>query len=312
MLELVAAGTPIRACFTDFAVLTEAHADLALEYARHQVHSSPFCLAVKESVYGESRCLRCKQAAAHKAEKTGPFVGVCHMGLAELVYPVRIGGRLAGILHAGQVRVVGTRGMRQEDLEKRAARVGANPALLSKLWKSVPRVPHGLLDGEMRRRLSAVERFMAAYHRAEPFKALLSRPERKPIPQESPGLRGLARRHWLSGRGIEIVRREYNRDLQTRRVAGRLGVSDAVFCQAFKADTGMSFKDYLTDVRIGVAKGLLVDSGSSITYVGLEAGFADPNYFSRVFHGVVGMSPTEYREKFWMVGKTRKQAKPGR
>ena len=97
MLELVAAGTPIRACFTDFAVLTEAHADLALEYARHQVHSSPFCLAVKESVYGESRCLRCKQAAAHKAEKTGPFVGVCHMGLAELVYPVRIGGRLAGM-----------------------------------------------------------------------------------------------------------------------------------------------------------------------------------------------------------------------
>jgi AraC-like DNA-binding protein len=303
MMELVVAGTPVRACFTDFAMLTDAHADLALEYDRYQIHSSPFCMAVKKGVYGESRCLRCKMAAIHKAGKTGPYVGVCHMGLVELVFPVRISGRLAGILHAGQVRITGDRGMNPREMEKRASRAGVNPAVLMKAWKKVPAVPAGLLSGEMRRRLSAVESFLAAYHRAEPFKALLSRPERAPVPQESQGLRGLARRHWLSGRGIEIVRREYNKELRTRRVAGRLGVSESVFCQAFKADTGMTFKDYLTEVRVGVAKKLLVDSGSSSTYVGLEAGFSDPNYFCRVFRREVGLSPTAYREKFWKVKK---------
>jgi len=312
LLELVSAGTPIRACFTDLAVLTGAHEDLALEHDRYQIHSSPFCMTVKQGVYGESRCLRCKKAAIHKAGKIGPYVGVCHMGLVELVYPVRISGQLAGVLHAGQVRVTGNRGVNPREMEKRASRADINPAKLMKAWKSVPIVPAGLLEGEMRRRLSAVESFLAAYHRAEPFKTLLSRAERTPVPQESQSLRGLARRHWLSGRGIEIARREYNKDLRTRRIAERLAVSESAFCQAFKADTGMSFKDYLTDVRLGVAKGLLVDSGSSITYVGLESGYSDPNYFSRVFLKEVGITPSEYREKFWKVRNTRNPPRPKR
>ena len=43
------------------------------------------------------------------------------------------------------------------------------------------------------------------------------------------------------------------------------------------------------------AKDLLADPGINIKDVGYKAGFRDPNYFTRIFKRMVGMTPSEYR-----------------
>ena len=46
--------------------------------------------------------------------------------------------------------------------------------------------------------------------------------------------------------------------------------------------------------RIDKAKTLLGRSDLNISEVAYDVGFADPNYFSRIFHKEVGITPTDY------------------
>ncbi len=226
------------------------------------------------------------------------------MGMGELAFPVKLGGKMFALLHAGQVRTGSA--LTPREMHRKAGRIGVEGARLFRLWRRVPRMNPDVLREVMTPRLESAARFIQMFFRSEPARTLLRKAGRAPIPQEDSGLRGMARRHMLTNHGIEIARREYDRVLKTERVAERLGVSSASFCQAFREDAGMSFKDYLLQVRVGVAKELLVDTGSSVTYIALETGFADPNYFSRAFRKLAGLSPSDYREKF-RPGKTRRR-----
>ena len=49
-------------------------------------------------------------------------------------------------------------------------------------------------------------------------------------------------------------------------------------------------------MRVSYAKLLLQDPDAAITYVAEAAGFANANYFSKVFRRETGLSPSEYLE----------------
>lgn len=301
MFSLLSGDTPCRACLSDYSGLTGAHPDLRLDFDRWQIHNSPFCLLVKSTSYGQTRCLRCKQAATFRLAREGSFVGTCHMGLSEALVPVRMGAKLPATLHAGQVRV--GPGFPEDVLRRKAVRVGVDGARLVRLWRMVPRVPPETISGLMMQRLAVAHKFIESYFRNEAVRDRLRRGGSVSAPQEVSTLRGIARRRWLSEQAMEIARREYEKPLTTRRIAERLGVSPAVFCQAFKADTRGSFKRFLLGVRLGASRGLLADTASSVTYIALETGFEDPNYFSRAFKAEYGVSPLDYRERKWRKSK---------
>ena len=74
-----------------------------------------------------------------------------------------------------------------------------------------------------------------------------------------------------------------------------MGISPNYFSALFKQSTGSSFINYLTNVRISHAKGLL-KSGTSKTYeVAMRCGYENPTYFSTIFKRRTGVSPSEYR-----------------
>ncbi len=56
-------------------------------------------------------------------------------------------------------------------------------------------------------------------------------------------------------------------------------------------------KQYIK-VRIELSKNHLMNSTNSIAEIAITTGFDDPNYYSRVFTKMIGISPTEFRRRF--------------
>ena len=87
-----------------------------------------------------------------------------------------------------------------------------------------------------------------------------------------------------------------NDDMSLQTVASFVNVSTNHFSAIFRRETGDTFIDYLTSVRMEKAKTLLVCTAMKTSDVGFEVGYRDPHYFSYIFKKTVGMSPKEYRK----------------
>ena len=67
----------------------------------------------------------------------------------------------------------------------------------------------------------------------------------------------------------------------------------------FKKETGMSFKSYVIEKRVDLARHLLCTSMMPIHEVAEKVGYDNYSYFTRVFKRVTGKTPIEYRVDYW-------------
>lgn len=77
----------------------------------------------------------------------------------------------------------------------------------------------------------------------------------------------------------------------------KFGITKTYFSHLFHNSTGVSFKQYLTSLRMEYAKQMLTEKEPPIIDVGFECGFLTPSQFSRSFKAHTGMTPSEYRAK---------------
>jgi len=83
--------------------------------------------------------------------------------------------------------------------------------------------------------------------------------------------------------------------LSIEKICSELNVSSAYFSTIFKRETGKTFLNYLTEIRMEKAI-LLLDGTEEKTYIISEkVGYSEPNYFSYVFKKKYGMAPSKYR-----------------
>ena len=87
-----------------------------------------------------------------------------------------------------------------------------------------------------------------------------------------------------------------NPDLTLREVAGYVALSNNHFCTVFSQETGVTFTEYLTAIRLAKAKELLRDKQMRTSDVAFSVGYNDPHYFSYLFKKNTGMSPRDYRK----------------
>ena len=98
----------------------------------------------------------------------------------------------------------------------------------------------------------------------------------------------------LVSRTFAFVRENYGKQMSLESTAYSLGISPNRLSRLFSEETGTGFSDYLIDFRIEKAKELLMVPGASIKYVSISCGYPDPNYFSRLFKKVTGLTPTTF------------------
>jgi AraC-like DNA-binding protein len=96
---------------------------------------------------------------------------------------------------------------------------------------------------------------------------------------------------------IEQIRINYNGPLSVTTIADATNVSPSYLAHRFRAETGMTVKDYVTKVRIEIARRLLLETDAKLDSIADAVGFCDAPHFSRVFVQYTRRRPGEYRRQ---------------
>ena len=84
-------------------------------------------------------------------------------------------------------------------------------------------------------------------------------------------------------------------DLSVETLCRHLHMSPAYFSTVFKKETGQTYINYLTEVRLERAVQLLNETDDKTYMIAQKVGYQEQNYFSYVFKKRYGVSPTKYR-----------------
>jgi transcriptional regulator GlxA family with amidase domain len=91
-----------------------------------------------------------------------------------------------------------------------------------------------------------------------------------------------------------LLQSEFHETLRSQRIKALTGYHPVHLARLFKKHTGLSPRQYQRRLKINRAKDLLRHSHLSLTAIAEQCGFSSLALFSRTFHQLEGLSPTEY------------------
>jgi len=188
-------------------------------------------------------------------------------------------------LHYPQVKIIFLTGFEEFSYALQAVKLGASDYLLKptnpeELIKTVSRLISEI--SEERRKTEYMERLEAQIAR-------LTLSEEQDVPA------AVKEKYDFSG-VLQYLRDHYHEDVSLNELAAMVYLSEGHFCREFKKQTGWSFVEYVTLLRVEQAKRLLGDFSMRIYEVSEKVGYRDSRYFSQVFRKTTGMTPTEFRK----------------
>jgi AraC family transcriptional activator FtrA len=97
---------------------------------------------------------------------------------------------------------------------------------------------------------------------------------------------------------LERLHQQLERSVTVTDMAGWAAMSERTFIRRFRASTGMTPADWLTEVRMTRARDLLESSDLSVEEIARRAGLGTATTMRHHFRQRIGLSPTEYRARF--------------
>ena len=103
----------------------------------------------------------------------------------------------------------------------------------------------------------------------------------------------------------QYVKQNYsNNEISLNMVASHVGISPSYFSTIFRQETGNTFIEYLTGLRMEKAKELLRCTNKKTSEIAYDVGYKDSHYFSYIFKKTQGVTPKDYR------GERKESANP--
>jgi AraC-like DNA-binding protein len=237
----------------------------------------PVCAAMNASEAGRAMCARSRHALL---TNTGDHSSctLCDAGLSEAAIPLNISGIKAGYFMFGGTaplppnqqtiqkarHLLKKNGIKIEDRDLET-RLAQTPVVPSETLGAYKRIVH-----------------LAAKQIALKVTDQLVDPEVKmPLPVK---------------KACGFIRaRALTDDIHLAVVARHCCVSEGHLSRMFHHATGLTFREYVTQVRIEHAKALLMRTNKSVTEIAYESGFQSLSQFHRVFRKLNGKTAGEMR-----------------
>lgn len=243
-----------------------------------QRKENPFCAMMAGKSRACAACLQVQQTLAENARDQAQSV-TCAVGMCDTAVPVKLGNKVVGFLHTGQI-------FRKRPTEAQFAKV----AKLAKEWGL--EVPEDQLkQAWFGTRIVSQKEHDAVVKLLEIFASHLSELSNQIVVQQENA------EPPMITRAKQYIRENQAEELSLGQVAKAVNASAFYFCKMFKKGTGMNFTEYVCRVRIESAKNLLLNPNLRISEIAYQVGFQSLTHFNRVFKKIVGEAPTEYRAK---------------
>jgi len=98
----------------------------------------------------------------------------------------------------------------------------------------------------------------------------------------------------ILGKAQAYIEANYHRDISLEDVANAVFVTPSYFSRFYKQQTGETFIEYLTRLRLGKAVELLKQRKHKIYEISEIVGYKSSKYFNRQFKQALGCTPKEY------------------
>lgn len=278
----------LEICIKDFYGFIPINKDLDAILQPYLAHTNPFCMYMKSDHKHYHICLSMIRKIYNKCKKQSTaFFGICHAGLGEYVIPITGKNLLLGTIHIGFFPVPeGKDTLRIIQACRKTPFIDSEKALyLYKKYIKLSSVDiHSLLPG--------LE--LLAEYLGQTYKVL-----QQTNPKLTNAVRyGNSNEDNILTHALGCIQQNYAGELSAKELAALCFCSESYLSRIFKKRTGIHIRAYINKIRIDAAKELLSNTNKNISEIAIQTGFNDPNYFSRIFAGTIGIPPREYRSRF--------------
>ena len=237
---------------------------------------NPFCALMAKT---SKICVACLelQSKLESEARLKPKSLSCFAGMCDTMIPIRVGERIVAFLQTGQVLLVKPNQERFTRMTKQLLKWGMDSDL--KQIEEAYFQTKVLSEDQYKGFVSMLETF--ANHLSLIGNSILVS-ETKVEPESVQKARN-------------FIQKNYDRPISLDEVAKAVNTSVRYFCKVFKNNTGITFVEYLTRLRIEKSKELLMNPHKRISEVAFEVGFESLTQFNRSFKKHAGMTPTEFR-----------------
>lgn len=241
------------------------------ELIKYNIHSSSFCTYLKTNPDVQCMCKSKQESVRRKLMEKSPFTGVCHAGIKERVYGLFLHEKLLGFISVSGYKT--DKVMADDKLLKICAKYGLNEksaaAAYEKLVDDFPN--EKFLDSVIIPLCRMIE-----YGNLQIEQTALGKNE-------------------LYSKILQYINENFCGEISVSLLSDVLNVSKSHISHTFKKMRGISISEYVENLRIELAKNLLLNTTESITQIAITVGFYDSSYFSNTFHRRHGISPKNYR-----------------
>ena len=99
--------------------------------------------------------------------------------------------------------------------------------------------------------------------------------------------------------GLNYIDSHFNEKITLADLSELTGMNSSYLAELFHRETGVTFGQYLMNIRIETAKALLTKTAHSYSKIALSLGFCSQSHFSAAFKRHTGYTPNQYRRQFY-------------
>lgn len=96
---------------------------------------------------------------------------------------------------------------------------------------------------------------------------------------------------------MKILKSNVTASLSIDDICQKTSYGRAYLFRVFKAETGKSIIEYFIEMKIDLAKAWLFEDKLSVREISSRLAFNEPNYFTKTFKRVTGMTPSAYKKR---------------